>query len=101
MLRSGFGPEVTEPVRLHVDAKRYLCRIDAGYARELSPSSVLSLQLQGGAYSDAEARAFETGAYFREAVHLRRWDDAAKFQGLAVPGLDAYRDSLLRAGRKF
>src|SRR5271163_3530346 len=26
-LRSRFGPAVTEPVRLHVDAKRYLCRV--------------------------------------------------------------------------
>src|SRR5215472_16930409 len=23
-----FGPEITEPVRLHVEAKRYLCQVD-------------------------------------------------------------------------
>ena len=32
-----FGPEVTEPVRMHVDAKRYLCAIDPDYNAKLSP----------------------------------------------------------------
>ena len=43
-----FGPEVTEPVRLHVAAKRYLCATEADYFGKLSPDSVLSLSLQGG-----------------------------------------------------
>ena len=43
-----FPPEVTEPVRLHVAAKRYLCKTDSQYLAQLSPASVQSLALQGG-----------------------------------------------------
>jgi predicted HD phosphohydrolase len=32
------GPEVTEPVRLHVPAKRYLCATDPAYLAALSPA---------------------------------------------------------------
>ncbi len=57
-----FGPEVTAPVRMHVDAKRYLCATDSEYLSLLSPASVQSLRLQGGPFSEAEARAFEAEA---------------------------------------
>jgi phosphonate degradation associated HDIG domain protein len=89
-----FGPEVTEPVRLHVAAKRYLCATDPEYCARLSPASVQSLALQGGPFGEAEVREFERHPYFREAVRLRRWDDAAKVPGLEVPGLEAYRGRL-------
>jgi [1-hydroxy-2-(trimethylamino)ethyl]phosphonate dioxygenase len=89
-----FPPEVTEPVKLHVAAKRYLCKVDSDYLAQLSPASVQSLALQGGPFSDAEVRAFEQNRYFREAVRLRRWDDSAKIPGLAVPSLDHYRPAL-------
>lgn len=94
-----FGPEVTEPVRLHVPAKRYLCRVDPAYQAKLSPASVVSLQLQGGAMSAEEAREFEANPFAADAVRLRRWDDLAKIVGLEVPGLEHYRervDSLLK-----
>jgi [1-hydroxy-2-(trimethylamino)ethyl]phosphonate dioxygenase len=94
-----FGPEVTEPVRLHVDAKRYLCRADPNYLRQLSPASVQSLALQGGPFSKAEARRFEEHRYFREAVRVRRWDDQAKVPGLAVPDLEDYREAVERTVR--
>lgn len=86
-----FGPEITAPVRMHVDAKRYLCATDPEYFELLSPASVESLQLQGGPFSQAEARAFEQRPFAREAVRLRRWDDLAKVPGLRVPGLEHYR----------
>jgi phosphonate degradation associated HDIG domain protein len=89
-----FGPEVAEPVRLHVAAKRYLCAVDAAYGAQLSPASVRSLDLQGGPFSPAEIQAFEQHRYFREAVRLRRWDDAAKIPRLEVPGLEHYRSRL-------
>jgi len=84
-LAARFGPEVSEPVRLHVAAKRYLCAVDGGYARFLSAASVKTLQLQGGVMSVAEIAAFETEPLFREAVQVRRWDDGAKIAGLATP----------------
>src|SRR5215472_1943672 len=57
-LAQWFGPEVTEPVRLHVDAKRYLCAAEPGYAETLSPASVYTLGVQGGPMTGAEAAAF-------------------------------------------
>jgi phosphonate degradation associated HDIG domain protein len=93
-LRSRFGPEVSEPVRLHVDAKRYLCSIEPTYSAELSPSSLQSLRLQGGPFSTDEARDFEQNPYFQNAVALRRWDDSAKLTEVIVPELQTYREAL-------
>src|SRR5215469_9250590 len=55
-----FGPEITEPVGLHVNAKRYLCRVDPEYLKRLSPASIQSLALQGGPFGDGDVREFET-----------------------------------------
>ncbi|WP_408589505.1 HD domain-containing protein [Novosphingobium sp.] len=90
-----FGPEVTEPMRLHVAAKRYLCQAETGYRNALSPASELSLRLQGGPMTEAEAEAFSRHPWFAEAISLRRCDDAAKRIDWQVPGLESYR-SLLR-----
>jgi len=90
-LAKHFGPEVTEPIRLHVDAKRYLCYTDPSYRALLSPSSQQSLALQGGTCTADEARALESRPYFKNAVLLRRWDDSAKVPGLVVPPLDHYQ----------
>jgi phosphonate degradation associated HDIG domain protein len=89
-----FGPAVADPVRLHVAAKRYLCEVEPGYWAGLSPASRRSLELQGGPFTPGEVRRFEAEPYYKDAVALRRWDDAAKVPGLAVPGLDHYRPVL-------
>ena len=95
-----FGPEVTEPIRLHVDAKRYLCAVDPSYLAGLSPASRLSLELQGGPMTLAEIAEFEGNPFFRDAVRLRHWDDTAKVPGLPVPGPSHYRDRLSAAARR-
>jgi phosphonate degradation associated HDIG domain protein len=82
---------VLDPIRLHVAAKRYLCFAERDYMAALSPSSVESLALQGGPMSAAEARAFLEIPHARQALTLRRADDAAKVRGLQVPQLKAYR----------
>jgi phosphonate degradation associated HDIG domain protein len=84
-LRGLFPEAVLEPMRLHVDAKRYLCREEPGYWDALSPASKHSLELQGGAFSSAEAARFLRSPYARDAVALRRWDDLAKVPGRATP----------------
>lgn len=89
-----FNERVAGPVRLHVAAKRYLCAADPEYLAELSPASQRSLHLQGGPFSPEETRRFESLPHFAAAVALRRWDDAAKVPGLAVPGLEHYRQHL-------
>jgi gamma-butyrobetaine dioxygenase len=84
-LSQWFGPEVTEPVRLHVAAKRYLCATDAGYFGLLSAESVRTLALQGGPMSADEAAAFAAGPHAQDAVAVRRWDDQAKDPATAPP----------------
>ena len=77
-LSQWFGAAVTEPVRLHVPAKRYLCAADADYFGLLSAESVRTLSLQGGPMTAAEVAAFEALPFSRDAVAIRRWDDQAK-----------------------
>lgn len=90
-----FGPEVTEPVRLHVAAKRYLCAVEADYAGKLSEASTYSLSKQGGPMSSEETRAFEANPHHDAAVRLRRWDDLGKVVGIEVLPLEHYRTTLL------
>jgi len=93
-VRVRFSDEVAAPVRYHVAAKRYLCLRQPGYFDQLSPASKQSLALQGGPFTEAEARAFESLPGWQDALNVRRWDDAAKIQGLVVPPLAAYSDIL-------
>ena len=89
-----FGPEVTEPIRLHVPAKRYLVATDPAYGTLLSPESARSLELQGGAMDAGEAEAFRRQPYAAEAVALRRWDDLAKAPDAATPPLQHFRSAV-------
>jgi phosphonate degradation associated HDIG domain protein len=97
-LEKHFGPAVTEPVRLHVAAKRYLCAVESEYLALLSPASRRSLGLQGGLMSPNEVADFEREEYYQGACQLRRWDDIAKVKGMATPTLkhfNKYLQSLL------
>ena len=95
-----FGEEVTEPIRLHVAAKRYLCAVDPQYMNKLSPASIQSLHLQGGPLKAGEVRDFESLPHYKEAVQLRHWDDQAKEAGLQVPGLESYRGRLTKVVKR-
>ncbi len=91
-----FPPTVTAPVALHVRAKRYLCAVDPRYAASLSEGSTRSLARQGGPMGSEEAAAVAAHPGAAAAVTLRRWDDLAKVDGLAVAPLAQYRDLLVR-----
>jgi len=84
-LSQWFGEAVTEPVRLHVAAKRYLCATEPGYFGRLSPESVRTLALQGGPMTPGQAAAFEALPFARDAVAVRRWDDQAKDPAVTPP----------------
>jgi [1-hydroxy-2-(trimethylamino)ethyl]phosphonate dioxygenase len=84
-LRQSFSAEVTEPIRLHVPAKRYLCAAESSYMAVLSEDSVRSLALQGGPMSAGEVSEFERNAHFQAAVDLRRIDDLAKDPSARTP----------------
>jgi phosphonate degradation associated HDIG domain protein len=86
-LRPLFADDVLEPIRQHVDAKRYLCATRPGYHDALSADSRRSLALQGGVYSAAEAADFGARTGAARAVELRMWDDAAKIAGMKTPPL--------------
>lgn len=98
-LQQYFVSAVTEPGRLHVAAKRYLCTVDPDYFATLSPASVQSLALQGGPMSADEVRAFEASSHFAAAVQLRRFDDLGKIPGMETPPLEHFRP-YLEAGLK-
>jgi len=84
-LAQRFAAEVSEPVRLHVPAKRYLCATDPRYLAQLSPASVRTLALQGGPMSVREIAAFRLEPFRHDAIELRRFDDRGKVAGLQTP----------------
>ncbi len=95
-LEACFPQMVTECVRLHVAAKRYLCATDRTYYARLSQASQHSLSFQGGPMSEAEQADFRRFRFHREALRVRRWDDDAKAVGLKVGGFEDFRALLQR-----
>ncbi len=89
-LRGLFDDAVLSPIKLHVDAKRYLCASRPDYYESLSADSKRSLALQGGIYSTEQAAAFIGQPGAQDAVRLRIWDDLAKEEGLPTPPLSHY-----------
>jgi gamma-butyrobetaine dioxygenase len=90
-LKRAFGPAVTEPIRLHVAAKQYLCAVENDYLAVLSPASVHSLVLQGGPFTPDAAAEFRARPHADDAVRVRRWDDAGKIAGRVTPDFDHFR----------
>jgi phosphonate degradation associated HDIG domain protein len=89
-LSAHFGPEVTEPIRMHVPAKRYLCATDQSYFSKLSEDSVRSLALQGGPMSQEEVAQFRKVPHYDAAVRLRRYDDLAKDPATVTPRFEHF-----------
>ena len=90
-----FPTSVLDPIRLHVPAKRYLCTVDPRYHDDLSEASKRSFQLQGGAFSEQELRAFQQETHWEVAVQLRKWDDLAKVRGKSVPDIESYQEVVM------
>ena len=95
-LRGLFGDAVLDPIKLHVDAKRYLCATRADYFAGLSDDSRRSLALQGGIFSASQADSFIRLPGADAAVRLRVWDDLAKEDGLDTPPLSHFLDRARR-----
>ena len=89
-LEKYFIKEVVEPAKLHVQAKRYLCFVDAGYYNTLSEPSRQSLALQGGIMNAEEAAEFEKYENYKEAVLLRTWDDLAKDPTMQTDPIESF-----------
>lgn len=99
-LRGIFPAAVIEPIKYHVDAKRYLCAVDSTYWAGLSAASQHSLALQGGPYTADEATRFIGQPFAQDAVHLRRWDDLAKEPSATPPEWAHYLDYLAQQSIK-
>lgn len=99
LLSQWYDPAVTEPVRLHVAAKRYLCAVEPGYRAELTAASELSLVLQGGPMDESEVAAFREHPFFEQALRLRRFDDQGKRPNWVVPDLASYYPVMLATMR--
>jgi phosphonate degradation associated HDIG domain protein len=96
-----FPPVVTECVRLHVAAKRYLCATDPCYFSKLSPASVHTLSLQGGPMTGAEVAEFRTNPFHKEAVRVRIWDEGGKIPGMETRSFQDYEQLLQRVVDNF
>ena len=96
LVRLGLPQRVTELVRGHVAAKRYLVSRDPGYLGRLSDASRVTLAHQGGPMSRAERHAFESLPHRQDLLRLRSWDERAKDPIRSVPDLATYR-TLLRS----
>lgn len=90
ILQELFEPTVTEPIRLHVAAKRYLCAVSPDYWKKLSSASKRSLELQGGVFSLEAASGFIRQPYAKYAVQLRMYDDQAKVSNKLTPSLSHF-----------
>ncbi len=89
-LSEHFSPAVTEPIRLHAQAKRYLCSVEPGYLEDLSEASLDSFNHQGGLMTEEEQQNFLTEPYAEQAILLRRWDDEGKVQELSQQPFEHY-----------
>lgn len=89
-LRAYFPEEITQPIRLHVAAKRYLCWKDPSYHEGLSPASQQSLRLQGGPMTSQEASQFASHPHHEAALRLRWFDDQGKIPEMELPPLEDY-----------
>ena len=92
-LKKIFKKEITEPIKYHVLAKRYLAN-DKKYFGLLSEASKTSLKLQGGALNSKECNKFEAQKYFKPSILLRKFDEAAKRTDLQMKSIHDYKKLL-------
>ncbi|MEM7508623.1 MAG: HD domain-containing protein [Pseudomonadota bacterium] len=96
VLQDFFPTIVTDCVRCHVDAKRYLCATDPEYFGKLSEASVHSLNLQGGPMGHTEVKTFGRNPNLTDILQVRIWDDIGKVPGHQTPGFEHYAPILQR-----
>lgn len=96
-IRSLGFPEITAAmIENHVEAKRYLCWKNKAYLRSLSPASLRTLDFQGGPMNNEEASRFESLPDYQLFLRMRRWDELAKEENVAMPSLDKFKLICLR-----
>jgi predicted HD phosphohydrolase len=96
-----FPINVTEPIKLHVCAKRFLCSVEKNYYEKLSFSSKKSLLLQGGLMSDNEQKIFINNKYYSDAIKIRKWDDNAKKDGIIIDSINDFKKEIMSVMNNF
>ncbi len=96
VLEAFFPAIVTDCVRHHVAAKRYLCATRPEYFGKLSEASIHSLNLQGGPMRPEEVAAFERNPNVAEIVAVRYLDDMGKEAGMETPGFGHFAPMVQR-----
>lgn len=91
-----FPSIVTDCIRHHVSAKRYLCAVDPDYFDALSDASVLSLKLQGGPLTSEAADKFAQNTDIEAIVQVRKWDDEAKVSGKKTESFEYFAPMIQR-----
>ena len=89
LMSLGFPPSVYEPVKNHVNAKRYFAYKNPKL--QLSDASRKSLIVQGGPMTKEESEEFESSPFFPHSCLLRFADDKSKDYKGYVPSLTSYR----------
>ena len=92
---------MTQPIRAHVDSKRYLATVEEGYYDLLSEASKLSLAVQGGPFTKEEAEKFIDKPFMKAAVEMRRFDDMAKILNKKTPDINYFRPYIEKAQNSF
>ena len=77
-LKNFLEDEITKPILLHVQAKRFLCTINNEYYNSLSDASKESFKIQGGKMSDEQVKIFRNNSYLNLALTLREFEDLSK-----------------------
>ena len=85
VLEEFFPSVVTDCVRYHVAAKRYLCATKPEYFKRLSEASIHSLNLQGGPMDADEVAEFEANPNLKEIIAVRYLDEAGKRADMETP----------------
>jgi len=94
-LEKKFPKSVTEPIKLHVPAKRYLCSVDKNYYDKLSTTSKMSLEIQGGPMSIREQKKFKFLSFSNEAIFIRKWDDDAKVKDFSIVSIRNFKSDIV------
>lgn len=85
VLERFFSKVITDCVRYHVAAKRYLCATKPEYFESLSEASIHSLHLQGGPMNDMEVVEFKKNPNLDQIIAVRYLDDAGKNADMVTP----------------
>ena len=93
-IEARFPATVSEPVRLHVAAKRYLVTTNHDYLSKLSHASVQTLYMQGGPLNQEEVIDFISREGAEDAVRVRLWDDLAKIRDKQTSSLADFKSAI-------